>query len=151
MSSIRARHDSVKTLPDDRLVQLERRDSGLLVFHHREGFTHPDLIRDLDEISRHLTQSGLFTLDEDPSGSTPNMEVWMDLSEGEFPVLSTFTMRPRWQGSTLYVEAVIRAGLIRPELLREINEEAYPMCAKVLHPIPPRRTSGGLGEALADL
>lgn len=151
MSSIRVRHDSVKTLPDDRLVELERRDSGLLVFHHREGFTHPDLIRDLDEISRHLTRSGLFTLDEGPGERPPNLEVWMDLSEGEFPVLSTFTMRPRWHGSALHVEAIIRAGLIRPELLREINEEAYPMCATVLHPIPRKGPSGGLGEALADL
>jgi hypothetical protein len=151
MSPLLVRHDSVKTLSDDRLIELEQRDNGLVVFHHREGFSCRDLIRDLDEISRHMTRSGIFSWDANPPEGTPTMDVWMDaVGEHRLP-LPAVQLRSHWSGLTLYIGVICRSDMVRPELLREMNGEIAPILAKMLHPIAPRTASGGLGAPLADL
>jgi hypothetical protein len=55
-------------LPDDRLYQIDRLSTGLVVIRWREGFIAEEALRDINEYSRHLLAGGIFQADPDPGG-----------------------------------------------------------------------------------
>jgi hypothetical protein len=126
-------------VPDDRLVYLKHHPSGLITFEYRPGFMHPDLMQDLNEISRHMMRSPLLAPRNDGE-YRPDLELFADTRDPERLPLSTLTVYARWSGPKLNLGILVRADMMGPELVREFNDEPMAYCMRVLHPtVAPRR------------
>lgn len=132
-------HHLVKPkLPDDRLVWVHLR-GHVMDFDYREGFAHPELVRDLDEFSRHIARSKVWELSETP----PCKAEWtanFDSAPDSEMALWTASFRVRWSCGTPHIEILYRRGLMAPELAGELNEYVMPEVCRLLVPIKkPKR------------
>lgn len=129
MCAFQAIHMTRLCLPDGRLANVRTNGDGLL-FEYRKWHAHPALVRQLDELSRGIAESGVF--DFDPLGSEPFIEVWYERVPGD--LMGDRIMVPRISGR-LYIELQCRAELIDPEVVREINEEVMPSVLGMIVPV----------------
>lgn len=128
-------------LADDRLVEWETRPSGLTVYKWRTGFLHPDLLRDLDELSRHISYAGFLVFKEegDDPRTTPDVDLWVDTLDPDYLPLQTMTGQAKWTGLHLDFAAIVRADMISRDMLKEFNEGPIKWATNELKPgMPPR-------------
>ena len=149
MTKYRTDHATRLILPDDRLVHYELEDDGLLRFLYRADFVHEDVVVDLDEISRHMARSGVIDLGPPEKGST--IEVYFDTIKAD--TLLAAGMRAHWTGTRLSLAIICRDDLIRPEMIKEMNDEVLPNCLTALRTTPriPPPPGIRLVNGLADL
>lgn len=125
-------------LPDDRLVRVTA-DPGVLTFGHRQGFIAPRLVYDLDRMSRRIIDSGLFIYEPTRLGMPSPVVAWLERVPADMmPAGETISGRiGYWTDSRLppFFEIRVRDDLIKPELVREFNEEAIPYAVGSLVPI----------------
>lgn len=127
------------TVPDGRLVRLVTLDH-VARFEYLAGHINPLLVGDINELSRHVARSGLFTYEVDRLGAEGAFRAWLEPGNPDY-------MAP---GQTLQIrlprahpeappsfEVWCRSDMIEPEVLREMNEVALPAVCSVLVPILP--------------
>ncbi len=136
MTDYRTHHTLAKDLPDDRLAYAVVHDDRTLEFLHRDGFIDLGMLHDIAEISRHMSRSGVITMAERGAEGemvSTTVEAWLELVPGEHLPLNMIGLRVRWDGPKLLIEVRVRQGYIAREMVREMNEQAMPMCGEVLH------------------
>ncbi len=122
-------------LPDDRLAHTEVSDNGVMTFAYRTEHIHPLLFRDLAELSRHITRSGMFDLDLSRAGQEPLFTVWMELDPAtDWAPDRVLASRVSNRNGPPSFELRIRDGAIDPALMREMNEYAMPLICGALIP-----------------
>jgi hypothetical protein len=133
----RTLHEVGTNLPDGRAVDLEIKDN-LLHFVYQAGRVDPDLVRDLDELSRHMTRSGLLDIRPDRLIQAPDplFKVHFEaVRRSAANMAQGFGTRIGQDRKIPFFEIYCRWDLIDPVVIREMNEEILPVVCSVLVPV----------------
>lgn len=110
-------------LPDDRLAHARISPvDGVMVIEYRKGFIHPQLMREIKELSEGVGQSGMFEIDGETEHPLHVM-AWMETGSLGIP------MKPRvfpYADIPLVFELQVHSDMVHPTLVREMNEYVYP-------------------------
>lgn len=118
-------------LSDDLLAQATFWPDGVIALEYRAGLIHPALVRRMSAISKEVAHSGAFRLDYGQRESPPELSAWLEPGE-----LGDDLMRMRF-GLPPFFEVQVRADMIDPALLREVNDTVLPaVCAVLLPGLP---------------
>lgn len=136
MSKYTTRHDIVPALPDGRLVQVAFSTNGRgmhrIGFQHLSGHIHPQLLRDIDELSRQLSYTAMFTVEALLLGTPPLWAAQVERVPADLMApLRTFTIRADRYADPFY-ELHCRADLVSRELVAELNTVVFPYLANEL-------------------
>ena len=137
-------------LPDDRLSRQHVTPAGV-VTEYREGHISPHLVRDLDELFRHVSYSSAFAFNPEPApGAQPDWELQYEAVDSVHLPLCTFAFARSQLGGRDFYTVQVRSDMISSALLREINDHLIPESAGLVsYTEAPRQ--GARGTATSPL
>lgn len=119
-----------RVMPKDRLATAKIDDDGNVTFAYRAGYVHPTLVHDMGMLSSAVAQSGLLTLVPQIPEHPPHLIAWLSRDPGlEQPMRQVVEVT-----DLISFEVRVRADMIDPALLREVNEQVFPIVCGVLIP-----------------
>lgn len=128
-------------MPDDRLAySTVDAEDEVVTFAYRAWHIHPLLVKGMDSISKGFADSGLFYLDPSRAGDEPTFTAWLArVPDDEMPDDQFIGYRVGPGGLWLppSIEVLVRASLVKPEVVREMNEEVLPWATGALILAPP--------------
>lgn len=118
-------------MPDDRLAHgVADIDDGVIAVTLRHGFIHPALVQVMADFSKRFADLGPYEMDPDHVDGTPGLTVGFERVDSRF--MEDLPMSIHFNGS---FEIMLHEDLVRPELVREMNEEVMPVVCGVLVPV----------------